>query len=88
MSPLSVILLSSVKKAPGLNQDRNLHNSSTVYKQKQSRTALQQFPFSLEEALLWIMDSYLAGSNGLKLKNILIELFLTNTQLFTSQDIN
>ncbi len=42
--------------------------------------------FSLEKAVLWIEDSYFAGSN---IKNVLLmDLFLTNTQLFTSQDVN
>ncbi len=38
--------------------------------------------FSLEEATLWVKDS-------IQVKNMLItDLFLTNTQLFTSQDVN
>ncbi len=37
--------------------------------------------FSLEEATLWVKDS-------IQVKNMLItDLFLTNTQLFTSQDV-
>ncbi len=37
-SPLSIILLSPVKKSSRLNQERNMHWSSTVYKWKQSKT--------------------------------------------------
>ncbi len=37
--------------------------------------------FSLEEKLLWIMDLYLVQ----KLK--IMDFLLTNTQIFTSQDI-
>ncbi len=58
----------SVKKWSGLNQERNLHRSSTVYKPKLFcyiiMHMLQDFDvkddrrwaFSLEE--LWIVDSY------------------------------
>ncbi len=47
--------------------------------------------FSTEKAKLWTEDSlFLAGSSGLKLKplNWSMDLFVSNTQLFTSQDIN
>ncbi len=41
--------------------------------------------FSLGKAILGIEDLYLVRSNGLMLKKIfLMDLFLTNTQLFTS----
>ncbi len=40
-------------------------------------------------ALLWIMDSYFGQMQRFKVKNFLMmDLFLTNTQLFASQDIN
>ncbi len=40
-----------------------------------------RWTFSLEEALLWIMDSYFSQKQWFKVKNILMmELFLTNTQ--------
>ncbi len=42
-----------------------------------------QITFSLEKTVLWIDDLYF--SNGLKLKT---DLFLENTQLFTSHDVN
>ncbi len=43
----------------------------------------------LEKAILWIESSILAGSNGFEVKNILmVDLFLTNSQLFSSQLIN
>ncbi len=46
--------------------------------------------FSLEEALLWITDIYcvLARSNSIKLKHLMINFFIINTQLFTSQEVN
>ncbi len=73
-----------VKKCSGLNQERNLHRSSTVYKSKQSRTDLNKYvagfdvkdnrrwTLSLEEALLWIMDSNFSQnlSDGLNLKSL------------------
>ncbi len=75
MSPLSIILLSPMKKWSGLNQERNLHRSSTVYKPKQSKTALNKFWSERQ----WKMDFFTGGSiimnNGLM-------------QLLTSQDIN
>ncbi len=46
-----------------------------------------QTTISLEKAIIWTL--VLAGSNDLKLKNVLMmDLFLTNMQLFTSKDIN
>ncbi len=62
----SIILLSPVKMSSQLNQERNMHKSSTVYQKnspKQSR------------------------SNSLKLKH-LNDGFVSNSQLFASQDIN
>ncbi len=45
--------------------------------------------FQLEEALLWIMDSYFGQKWRFEVKNILMmDLFLTNTQLLSSQDVN
>ncbi len=75
-----------------LNQERNLHRSSSVYKTKQDQNESlnkyvagfwcerqQEMHFSLEEALLWIMDSYIL------VKNILmLDLF----QLLSSPDVN
>ncbi len=43
ISPLSIILLSSVKKVSRLNQERNLHRSSRVYKQNQSKPVLNKY---------------------------------------------
>ncbi len=40
---ISIILLSPVKKLSRLNQERNMHRSSTVYKWKQSKTVLNNF---------------------------------------------
>ncbi len=45
ISPLYiiVILLSPVKKVSRLNQERNLHRSSMVYKQNQSKPVLNKY---------------------------------------------
>ncbi len=58
-NPLSIILIPPMKKSSGLNQERNMHRSSSIY--KQSKIVLNvdfdvRWTFSLEEALLWIMD--------------------------------
>ncbi len=39
----SIIMFPPVKKWSGLNQERYLHRSSTVYKPKQSKTALNKY---------------------------------------------
>ncbi len=70
----------------GLNQERNLHRSSTVYKPKESKTALNKYvggfwcKIQLEE-----MDFFTGGSiimdyiTGILVKSILImDLFFTN----------
>ncbi len=50
--------------------------------------------FLIQNFFFWRTQFYglrthiLAGSNGLKLKHLMIDLFPTNTQLFTSQDVN
>ncbi len=79
-----------------------MHRSRTVYKRKQFRTGLNKYvvgfwlwevwigvrgwTFSLEEVLLWIMDSYFDQKWWFKVKNLsMMILFITN--LFTSQDI-
>ncbi len=80
----------------GLNQERNLHRSSTVYKPKESKTALNKYvggfwcKIQLEE-----MDFFTGGSiimdyiTGILVKSILImDLFFTNMQLLASQDVN
>ncbi len=61
--PLSLILLSPVKKSTYLNQERNMHRSSIVHKQKQSSVVLNKYEdnrewtLSLEEEpLLLIID--------------------------------
>ncbi len=57
--------LPPVKKCSGLNQERNLHRLSSVYKPKQFWTNTcvdydlrnnRRWTFSLEETLLWIRD--------------------------------
>ncbi len=48
-----------------------------------------EMTFSLEKKILWIEDSYLVRNNGLTVKNVLMmDLFLTNIQLLSSQDVN
>ncbi len=44
--------------------------------------------FSLEEVLLWIMYWYFRQKQRFEVKHILIDVFLTNMQFFSSQDIN
>ncbi len=68
--------------------------SSTVYKPKQLSTNMwldfgvrdnRRWTFSLEEALLWIMDSYLSKKPCIEVKNILMmDLF----HLLSSHDVN
>ncbi len=49
----------------------------------------RRLTFSLEEAILWIMDSYFSQKWWFEVKNIsVMDLFLTNTHLFTLQDVN
>ncbi len=56
-SLLCIILLSPVKRSSGLNQERNMHWSSTVYEQKWSKKYFKQICGCIlmwETALLWI----------------------------------
>ncbi len=49
----------------------------------------RRWTFSLDEALLWIMDSYLVLKRRLEVKNLLMmDTFCINTQLLSSQDVN
>ncbi len=59
---LFIILLSLLKKLSLLNQERNMHRSSTIYKRKQFKTV----PVSLEETSLWITDFWKVDSWKLK----------------------
>ncbi len=81
-----------MKKWSCLNQERNMHRSSTVYKPKQSKTVPKKtnekinvrddrrWTFSQEEALLGII---------LARRGVLMDLFLTyKHKLLASQDIN
>ncbi len=43
MSPLIIIIAFSVVNKSYLNQKRNMHRSSMVYKQKQSKTVLNKY---------------------------------------------
>ncbi len=40
---------------------------------------IQMRQFSLEKALLWIMESYFSWKQGFEVKHVLMVLFLTNT---------
>ncbi len=86
-----------MKKCSGVNQERNLHRSSTVYEPEQLETNMwlrfdvrdnNRWTFSLEEALLWIMDSYFGRKLRVEVKKILMDLFLNNTHILSSQDVN
>ncbi len=91
MSPLScIILLSPVKKPFHLNQQRNMHRSSTVYKQKQSKIVQYVGGFWTQRTTgyglfhwrkcyyrLWTI---LARSSGLNW-NASMDFFLANKQL-------
>ncbi len=49
----------------------------------------RRWTFSMEEGLLWIMDSYFSRKQWFEVKTVLMmDLFLTNTQLLTSQNMN
>ncbi len=50
----------------------------------------QKIEFSLKETLLWIMDPYFDQKWQFKVKTwwTMMDLFLTNTQFFTSQNVN
>jgi len=98
---LSIILHSPVKKVV-LRQEIHIHISRIFYKQKQSKPVLNEYVggfwcerttedglFSLEEAELWNMDSYFIQKQRFVVKNIfMMDLFLRNTQLLYSQDVN
>ncbi len=85
-----------MEKLSPLNPVRNLHISSCL----KAKTVLNKYAsgfwcynrrctFSLEEALLWIMDSNFAQKWRFKVKNPFIRnLFLKNKQLLASQDIH
>ncbi len=94
MSPLSIIFSpkKKVKKLSCLNQERNMHRSSPVYKWKQSKTVLNKYfgwfwcerttgdrTLPLEEALLWVMNSYFSQKWRFEVKNaLMMDLYLTN----------
>ncbi len=88
-------MLPPVQKWSGLNQERNLHR---LFRSQNSSKQIrvcgfwcerhQEMNFSLEEALLWIMGSYFSWKQWFEVKNVLMDLFLTNTQLLSSQDVN
>ncbi len=76
-SPLSKILFPQWKNYH-LNQDRNIHRSNTIYKLSFFTGGSVIMDYGL---IFW------SKSNSLKLKSLNSGLFLTNMQLFTSQDI-
>ncbi len=45
--------------------------------------------FHWKKAIFWIVESYFTWKQKFEVKNpLMMDLFLTNTQLFTSQDVN
>ncbi len=42
---------------------------------------------ALKEALLWIMDLYFDQNQEFKIKVLMMDLFLTNIQIFASHDV-
>ncbi len=82
-----------MKKCSGLNQERNLHRSSSVYKTKQSKTALNKYVAGFWCERQQEMDFFTGGSiiidYGLifyefEVENVLMDLF----QLLSSPDVN
>ncbi len=75
-----------------MNQERYMHTLLCENSSEQIWWILiwednTRWSFSLNEALLW--TCILARSNSFKLKTfVMVDLFLTNTQLFTLQDVN
>ncbi len=80
-----------------MNQERNMHRSSTIYKLKQYKTALNKYvggfwcERTTEDGLFhWRKHYYrlwmhiLARSEGLKLNTLMLDLF----QLLSSPDVN
>ncbi len=76
-----------------------MNRSSTIYKWKQSKTILNKYvgwfswdrttvmDFSLKEELFWITVWYLGQKLRFDVK-LMMDLFLTNMQLFTSQNVS
>ncbi len=77
---------SSSEKCSDLNQERNLHRSSTVYKPKQLYTNMWLDLHVRDNIimLLWIMESYFSQKQWFEFKNVL------KTDLFQllSPDVN
>ncbi len=48
----------------------------------------RRWTFSLQEALLRIMESYFGQKRRFEVKNVLMDLFIINAQLLSSQDVN
>ncbi len=86
-----------MKKSSGLNQERNMHRSSIVYKWNQSITFLNKYVggFWCERQQRiniftgWSIIMDYGQTKQFEVKNVLImDLFFTNTQPFTSQDVS
>ncbi len=87
-----------VNKSSDLNQELNLHRSSTVYKSN----SLNSFKQICGWILMWEENRRLIFFHCMKhyyglwtpyfsqkqCIDLIMDLFLTNTQLFTSQDVN
>ncbi len=86
----SIKILSPVKNSTRLNQERHLHRPDTVYKPKPICVDLdvkdkQEMNFFNGGSVIMDYIDISARSNNLKL---MMDLFLTNTQLLASLDVN
>ncbi len=76
---------SQVKKSSRLNQERNMHRSSTVYKQKKpSKQMSVDFDVRRQKEMYFFTGGRVMMNYGL----LMMDLFLPNKQIFTSQDVN
>lgn len=100
MSPLSIILLSPVKKSSPLNQERNMHRWSTVYQWNWSKADLNRYVggFWSEDNKRWtfstggsviIMDYVWSRVNLVDYCDVFYQLFGLSfwRHLFTAEDI-
>ncbi len=93
MSPLSIVLLSPVKKNQIKSEictdqapfaSKNCSNMSVDFDVR----GQQWIDFFTGGSINMNMDWYFSQNQSFKVKNILIDLFLTNMQPFASQNIN
>ncbi len=83
------ITSSSGKSPSGLNQERNTNQNSSKQIYEDFDVKDNRLTFSLEEALLWIMDLYFCWKQGFEVKTKKnLDGFVLQTQLLAFQDIN